>query len=160
MNRVFTPEENTSWAEQLAGKMTSACLAVRHADKVLMVKASYKEHWTFPSGVVDEGESPKAAALRETKEESGLEFEPGDCRFLGVVYTAGQGVGRDRFNFGFTVNITDNNVSLDIPNDEIDDAKWVDVGDIYRMSGARGSYEVFQGILSGLESTSVYTENI
>ncbi|MBB1562451.1 NUDIX hydrolase [Candidatus Saccharibacteria bacterium] len=46
--------------------MTSACVAlVAPGNHVLMVKASYKNEWTFPSGVVDMGESPAQAAQRE-----------------------------------------------------------------------------------------------
>lgn len=61
---VFTTAENNTWAHTLPGKMTSACVAlVAPGNHVLMVKASYKNEWTFPSGVVDIGESPAQLPL-------------------------------------------------------------------------------------------------
>lgn len=49
--------------------------AVRRDDKLLFVRDAYgdfKGVWTFPSGFVDEGEQPDAAAIRETQEETGV----------------------------------------------------------------------------------------
>ncbi len=49
---------------------------VRRADEILLVRQSaghsLEGQWTIPWGQVDQGESPTAAALRETKEESGI----------------------------------------------------------------------------------------
>lgn len=159
MTRVFTEEENNIWAKQLPGKMTSACLAVQNKDKVLMVKAGYKDHWTFPSGIVDDKESPKQAALRETREETGLQFDDAKCELLGVIYTASNGADRDRFNFGFSVKVADiNNLSLSIPNDEIEDFRWVGFDQVAAMSGDKASYVKFQSILLSQQPRSSYIE--
>ena len=39
---------------------------------VLLVKPTYKDGWDLPGGYVEPGESPRAAAARELKEELGL----------------------------------------------------------------------------------------
>lgn len=52
--------------------------------RILLVQPSYKRHWDLPGGVVERGESPKAAAAREVKEELGVTVEPG--RLLIVDY--------------------------------------------------------------------------
>ncbi|NQT33415.1 MAG: NUDIX hydrolase [Candidatus Omnitrophica bacterium] len=39
--------------------------------KVLLIKDSYG-HWTWPKGHIEEGESPREAAVREISEETGL----------------------------------------------------------------------------------------
>ena len=40
--------------------------------RFLLIKDSY-QHWGFPKGHLEEGESPAVAATRETREETGLE---------------------------------------------------------------------------------------
>ncbi len=40
--------------------------------RFLLIRDSYR-HWGFPKGHLEEGETPGAAALRETREETGLE---------------------------------------------------------------------------------------
>jgi 8-oxo-dGTP pyrophosphatase MutT (NUDIX family) len=53
--------------------MTSAAGVLFYLDgNVLLVRPSYKQHWDLPGGIVEPGESPKAAAMRELKEELGL----------------------------------------------------------------------------------------
>lgn len=158
MAKMFTEADNNAWAQQLPGKMTSACVAVRHGGKILMVKATYKDHWTFPGGIVDAGESPKQAALRETHEETGLALDGNDCELLGVVYTASNGSDRDRFNFAFIVDVPAIDFRLTVPNDEIEAVEWVDSAEIATYSGGRESYIRFQAILTGDKPLPSYEE--
>ena len=52
---------------------------VRRADEVLLVRQSaghsLEGQWTIPWGQLGQGESPSAAALRETEEEGGIVAE-------------------------------------------------------------------------------------
>jgi len=41
-------------------------------NEILIVKPTYKEGWTLPGGIVEEGESPLEGARREAAEEVGL----------------------------------------------------------------------------------------
>jgi 8-oxo-dGTP diphosphatase len=51
----------------------AACtLVTRDNGDVLMVKTGYRPGWEIPGGRVEMGESPYAAALRETMEETGI----------------------------------------------------------------------------------------
>lgn len=45
-------------------------------DRVLLVDPTYKPGWEFPGGVVESGEPPTRAAVREVAEELGLELRP------------------------------------------------------------------------------------
>lgn len=159
MATVFTEQENQAWAQKLPGKMTSACIVLRSSGKVLMVKAGYKNHWTFPSGIVDPGESPKAAAIRETFEEVGLTVQANECRLLTVVYTAAaHEADRDRFNFAFVSDEFDETIELSVPNDEIETAEWVDFSEVAERSGGKGSYVNFQRMLLSAGIPEPYVE--
>lgn len=50
--------------------------------RVLLVRAAEDGKWTIPGGMVEPGELPAEAAIRETKEETGLDVEL--IRILGV----------------------------------------------------------------------------
>jgi ADP-ribose pyrophosphatase YjhB (NUDIX family) len=57
--------------------------AVRRGDELLFVQDSYgdfKGLWTFPAGFVDQDEMPDVAAIRETREETGVE-----CALEGLI---------------------------------------------------------------------------
>jgi len=50
-------------------------VAVIHENKILLTKREDFETWILPSGGVEDGESLTQAAIRETKEETGLDVE-------------------------------------------------------------------------------------
>jgi ADP-ribose pyrophosphatase YjhB (NUDIX family) len=50
-------------------------VAVLHEGKILLTQREDFETWILPSGGVEDGESLAQAAIRETKEETGLEVE-------------------------------------------------------------------------------------
>lgn len=50
-------------------------VAVIHEGKILLTKREDFETWILPSGGVEDGESLAQAAIRETKEETGLDVE-------------------------------------------------------------------------------------
>ena len=61
---------------------------VSKKDKLLLVKRAIEPKlgkWSFPSGYVDLGESVESAALREVKEETGMEIK---INFLVGVYSS------------------------------------------------------------------------
>lgn len=159
MAKIFTEQENQAWANQLPGKMTSACLVLCSNGKVLMVKANYKDHWTFPSGIVDANESPKAAALRETFEETGIEIPAEQCELLTVVYTAAETAKhRDRYNFAFQCRLPEAVTPPAIPNDEIEAYEWVDIEEVAARSNHKGSYQNFQRLLLAGNTHEPYIE--
>lgn len=48
-----------------------------HDGRVLICRLTYKRDWDLPGGVVEVGESPQLAAVREVDEELGLEVDAG-----------------------------------------------------------------------------------
>ncbi|MEV5508501.1 NUDIX hydrolase [Streptomyces orinoci] len=64
---VQTPEPR---AETLA----AGVLLFDEEDRVLLVDPTYKPGWEFPGGVVEPGEAPARAGMREVAEETGIEL--------------------------------------------------------------------------------------
>ncbi|WP_327110875.1 NUDIX hydrolase [Streptomyces sp. NBC_01341] len=80
MEALLSPEE---YEQALPRKRVAAgVLFFDPEGRVLLVDPVYKDLWEIPGGAVEENESPRAGAVREIKEELGLEWEPG--RLLGV----------------------------------------------------------------------------
>jgi 8-oxo-dGTP diphosphatase len=58
-------------------RMASTVLLFDEADRVLLVEPTYVDFMELPGGCVELDESPRQAAIREVKEELGLDRDPG-----------------------------------------------------------------------------------
>jgi 8-oxo-dGTP diphosphatase len=58
-----------------AGLRPRACAAILQGDTILMVRhrTTEREYWTLPGGAIEPDETPEAAAVREVREETGLQ---------------------------------------------------------------------------------------
>ena len=74
--------------------ISAATIVLNEQGKILLIKGP-RRGWEMPGGQVEEGESLKDAAIRETKEESGIDIEV--TKFCGVF----QNVERSICNFLF-----------------------------------------------------------
>ncbi|UED72002.1 NUDIX hydrolase [Brevibacillus sp. HD3.3A] len=61
--------------------MSAAAIIVNDRNEVLLIKGP-RRGWEMPGGKVEQGESIREAAIRETKEECGLDIEV--TKFCGV----------------------------------------------------------------------------
>jgi ADP-ribose pyrophosphatase YjhB (NUDIX family) len=66
--RAFTP----------SFRVGAMCVVTRHDSAVLLVRHSYRRGWGLPGGLLQRGEEPVAAAVRETQEEVGVDLELDD----------------------------------------------------------------------------------
>lgn len=85
MSSAIAVAENTGNLELFSGRAPTAAAGVlfTHGTRVLLV-CSGKAYLDLPGGVVEAGETPLAAAIREVKEELDVACEPG--RLLVVDY--------------------------------------------------------------------------
>lgn len=97
MTKKFTEEE---YAAMLPKKQVgTAVLFFNTKGDLLIVKPDYKDGWLVPGGTTDENESPLHCALRETKEEIGLDIFK--LQLVGVYYGPQKGVFTDSLKFIF-----------------------------------------------------------
>jgi 8-oxo-dGTP diphosphatase len=71
-----------------ANPASASCAVVADGRQICLVKRKiepYRGHWTLPAGYQEYFETAEAAAIRETREECGLEVEI--VRLLHVLYT-------------------------------------------------------------------------
>lgn len=74
------------WLAALPKRISSAALILENsAQQALVVKANYKPYWTFPGGIIDSDETPREAAVRETREEVGIQVDASDVSFVAVI---------------------------------------------------------------------------
>ncbi|MFD7584169.1 NUDIX domain-containing protein [Kitasatospora sp. NPDC059811] len=80
--------------------VTSYVLCTDPASRLLIVQATGLGSWHLPGGVVEAGESPLDAALRETREELGIVLDIRSDDLFGVEWAQARRAGaRDRLVF-------------------------------------------------------------
>jgi 8-oxo-dGTP pyrophosphatase MutT (NUDIX family) len=112
-------------------------VVVNEAGDVLMIRRSDNDNWAVPGGAIDLGESMVQAAVRETREETGI-----DCEINGVVgiytdpkhvilYTS-NGEARQEFSILLTAVPTGGQPT---PSSESSEVRWVPREDVagYQM---------------------------
>lgn len=90
-------------------RMGSGILFFNKERQILLVQPTYKETWEIPGGVVELNESPRDAALREVKEELGLQLNPDAISLLCVEYMAAGNEKTEALMFVFNGGILEEN---------------------------------------------------
>nr|WP_242600199.1 NUDIX domain-containing protein [Dermacoccus nishinomiyaensis] len=54
-----------------------AVAIIEHDGRVLALRQAHRSGWSLPGGLIDAGEQPQDAVVREVREETGLDIEPG-----------------------------------------------------------------------------------
>lgn len=82
-------------------------------------------HWSFPKGHMEEGETKKETALREIKEETGLDVKLDDNYFYKITYSPKKNVLKDVVYF----MATPLNDEITIQYSEIEEIVWANAED-------------------------------
>ncbi len=120
------------------------------ATEVALVLVGPKRRWQLPKGIVDEGESPEAAAQREVREEAGLDTElVAPLETIEYWYVAARGAGRVRYHkfvhfFLFTATGGD----VADHDHEVEDARWMPLEEARRRLTYPGEREMIVRALS------------
>ena len=113
--------------------------------RVLLVHRPQYDDWSFPKGKLDAGETVEQAALREVKEETGLE-----CRIIRplTVLRYGSRTRKDRLKPKAVHYFLMERVSghIQVPGEEVDRAEWFD----FNEAASKLTYAQDRNLLSSL----------
>ena len=92
-------------------------------EQILLIKHSNSGHWSFPKGHVEAGETEVETAVREIKEETGVDANI-DTRFRTVVtYSPKKDVIKDVVYFF----ATSDSYETEKQEEEVSEVRWVDI---------------------------------
>lgn len=105
---------------------------VNEAGDILMIRRTDNGNWALPGGAIDLGESVAQAAIRETREETGI-----DCEVTGIVgiysdprhvilYTS-NGEARQEFSIVLTARPLSGRPT---PSSESSEVRWVSIAEV------------------------------
>jgi 8-oxo-dGTP diphosphatase len=108
-----------------------ACVVVGDGDRVLVVQVSYRDGYALPGGGIGRGETPLEAALRELREETGLEPTSGELVELDRIRAA------EQFRRIETVLFAWRPSSLPTPRIDGREIVWAGYRNLRELEGAR-----------------------
>ena len=96
---------------------------IMNEGKVLLVKPTYKKHWSFVGGIIEDFESIVEGLKREIKEETGLDMEPRKPLVFEYLYREEKGKRDESLQIIFLCELQEGQSFLDIkiPGKELEE---------------------------------------
>ncbi|MEV4253063.1 NUDIX hydrolase [Spirillospora sp. NPDC049652] len=137
----------------------AAALLVDDLGRIVLVKPTYKDGWFLPGGVIEDGESPLAACVRECREELGL--TPRLTGLVCVDWGPPRGDGVDAVNiFVFAGRISDAEIAgITLPPDELSDHMLVEPDRVPEFAPAHIARRMGPALRGMAEHRAVYLED-
>ena len=111
--------------------------------EVVLVHRPRYDDWSLPKGKAHRGEADLDAALREVQEETGLRCDPG-AELVTVRYRTERGEDKTVRWWAMTVH---EDRGFD-PDDEVDECRWVDLGEFDRLASLDSDRQVLAAFLA------------
>jgi 8-oxo-dGTP diphosphatase len=126
----YSPAEQVAWYATLATMFgAAAALFTNPAGQILLVKPNYRDHWSLPGGLLDQGEPPQAGCRREVEEELGLQITPG--ALLTIDWVPPDEIRpRPIVHFIFDGGELGDDVPIELQHEELDGYRFVEPGDL------------------------------
>ncbi|WP_457641657.1 NUDIX hydrolase [Persephonella sp.] len=122
--------------------------------EILLIRV--KNRWSFPKGNIERGEPKDQAALREVKEETGVDAEILD--YLGEVdYWYSIGLTRiHKFVYYYLMKYAGGDI---VPQkEEIDEAKFIPIEDVEKTLSYETDKEIFERAINSLKKLGELNE--
>jgi ADP-ribose pyrophosphatase YjhB (NUDIX family) len=139
-------------------RVAAGALFLDTEGRILLVRPIYKDYWDIPGGYVEPGESPRAACVRELREELGLELSVGP--HLVVDWAPADNEG-DKLLFIFDGGslTTDELGRVALQPDELAEMRFVHPADLNEMVPPRLSRRLIVALAAKEAALPVYAEH-
>lgn len=120
-------------------------------DRIVLIRRDQEPArglWTFPGGAVELGESVRAAAQREAREETGLEVELGEVAVV-IDHVARDAEGRVQYHYiiiDFYAEPTGGSLR---PGTDVSAARWASLADLDDLLMTDKAEEIARRLLGG-----------
>lgn len=103
--------------------------------EIAIILTSPERRWQLPKGMIDDGETPELAALREVREEAGIDTELKDALDRTEYwFTAERDGVRNRFHkYVHWFLLRYNGGDVRDHDHEVEEARWVEAGQALKM---------------------------
>jgi 8-oxo-dGTP diphosphatase len=116
------------YASLVRARVAAGALITDAGGRILIVEPTYKDHWEIPGGIVEQGETPSDACLRELREELGL--NPPLGRLLVVEYKTEAGPRGDSATFVYDAGVLIDPGQVKLALDELKAFAFVPVDEL------------------------------
>ena len=126
------------------------CIIIK-GNTVLVEKQKHQDErfWNFPKGHQKPGETDTETALRETKEEVGLDVEIIDDDPITMIYLIDKG-NKEKTVLLFLAQLADQDTETALQEEEVEEARWVPFKDVEKFLTFDRSKIAWQEALSRL----------
>jgi 8-oxo-dGTP pyrophosphatase MutT (NUDIX family) len=123
--------------------------------QVALIRVGDEGRWQLPKGIIDRDESPEAAALREVREEAGIDTElVGRIDKIEYWYYAKERGERVRFHkFVYFYLLRYKSGDVRDHDHEVSEARWVEIDEAIRMLAFDGEKKLVEQARGMLRAT-------
>ncbi len=123
------------------------CIIINNNDKVLLVLQRKSKCWSFPKGHVENNETEIETALREVKEETGIDVNIEASKRYELTYKINNSTNKNVVYF----IARPLNANVKIQEKEILDYKWCDINKVVETLTYENTKDLFKKVIKDLK---------